>query len=273
MFRRSTLSIRWRRRGGNWERDPARADDMAGMQKTIHRAQLPIPRRRLPRFAPRDRSRARRLTRGGAPVVGRRAANGGVALGRCVRVLRQSATAPAFLAQVHHRVSSTQVRQCKSPATDFCTTLPCRERSLRSRLALVAERTPREYATKSRQEVSRCYAICHPTRASVLDAATRPAPLNSAGGFVTGVCMGRQPVSRGLHFTSGGTASLAADRMASSLWQDPVSHRERPGARLTRRDEGAYSAYVTEEQRSSGGMHGRSNAAGLLPQAARCQEA
>ena len=53
--------------------------------------------------------------------------------------------------------------------------------------------------------------------------------------------------------------------------QNPASHRDRPyqcRARLTRREEGAYSQYVTDEQRSSGGMHGRSNAAGLLPQAA-----
>ena len=38
---------------------------------------------------------------------------------------------------------------------------------------------------------------------------------------------------------------------------------------MTRREEGAYSQYVTDEQRSSGGMHPRSNAVGLLPQSAR----
>ena len=55
----------------------------------------------------------------------------------------------------------------------------------------------------------------------------------------------------------------------SSLWWNPASHRERQGGRLTRREEGAYSQYVTDEQRSSGGMHRRSNAARVSPLAVR----
>ncbi len=52
-----------------------------------------------------------------------------------------------------------------------------------------------------------------------------------------------------------------------SPWWNPASHRERRGARVARRDEEAYWAYSTEEQRSPGGMHRRSNAAGLSPRA------
>ena len=41
--------------------------------------------------------------------------------------------------------------------------------------------------------------------------------------------------------------------LASSPWRNPALHRERRGARLTRRDEGEYWAYLTEEQRSQAG--------------------
>ena len=72
------------------------------------------------------------------------------------------------------------------------------------------------------------------------------------------------------HYANTHHASILPDQedSASSLWQNPASHRDRGGARLTRREEGAYSQYVTDEQRSSGGMHRRSNAVGVLPQAA-----
>ena len=67
-------------------------------------------------------------------------------------------------------------------------------------------------------------------------------------------------------------AVIQSGMMSGSLWQNPASHREPPVSMPrpagTRREEGTYSQYVTDEQRSSGGMHRRSNAAGLLPQAA-----
>ena len=39
----------------------------------------------------------------------------------------------------------------------------------------------------------------------------------------------------------------------NSPWWNPASHRERRGARLTRREEGAYWAYATDEQRRQAG--------------------
>ena len=67
--------------------------------------------------------------------------------------------------------------------------------------------------------------------------------------------------------------------MKSPAWQ-----RERRGARVARRDDGAYLAYSTEEQRRPRGMYRRSRAAGLchgllvlamllLPTVAGAQEA
>ena len=52
--------------------------------------------------------------------------------------------------------------------------------------------------------------------------------------------------------------------------ENPALHRERRGARLTRREEGAYWAYATADCKQSvrttqsGGMHRRSNAAGTF---------
>ena len=42
-------------------------------------------------------------------------------------------------------------------------------------------------------------------------------------------------------------------RTHCSPWWNPASHRERRGARLTRREEGAYWAYATDEQRRQAG--------------------
>ena len=50
-----------------------------------------------------------------------------------------------------------------------------------------------------------------------------------------------------------------------SPWCNPASYRDRGGAGLARREEGAYSQYVTDEQRRPDGMHRRSNAAGVSP--------
>ena len=46
---------------------------------------------------------------------------------------------------------------------------------------------------------------------------------------------------------------IVADPSLSSPWWNPASHRERRGARLTRREEGAYWAYATDEQRRQAG--------------------
>ena len=61
------------------------------------------------------------------------------------------------------------------------------------------------------------------------------------------------------------------ERMASSPWLNPASHRDGRRARLTRREEGAYWPYATDEQRSAAGMRRPSNAAGLLPRTARLE--
>ena len=53
----------------------------------------------------------------------------------------------------------------------------------------------------------------------------------------------------------------------SSPWQNPALHRERRGACLTRREEGAYWAYATEEQRSQAGCIAGRMRRGLLPRA------
>ncbi len=55
---------------------------------------------------------------------------------------------------------------------------------------------------------------------------------------------------------------------ATSPWQKSVSHREWPGTRPARREEGAYRAIFDRGATMPGGMHGRSNAARLLPRAA-----
>ena len=57
-------------------------------------------------------------------------------------------------------------------------------------------------------------------------------------------------------------------RAASSPWRNPASRRDRRDARLARREERAYPAYASDEQRSPSGMDRRSNAAGLSPRAA-----
>ena len=49
-------------------------------------------------------------------------------------------------------------------------------------------------------------------------------------------------------------------RALSSPWQKSREHRDRDCARRTRRSEGAYREYVTEEQRSPRTMQTRSNA-------------
>ena len=67
----------------------------------------------------------------------------------------------------------------------------------------------------------------------------------------------------------GGSAGWRTRQDASSPWQKSVSHREWPGARPARRDEEAYRAISDRGATMLGGMHGRSNAARLLPRAAR----
>ena len=54
----------------------------------------------------------------------------------------------------------------------------------------------------------------------------------------------------------------------SSPWWNPALHRERRGARLTRREEGAYWAYATDEQRSQAGCIAARMQRGLSPRAA-----
>lgn len=201
MFRRSTLSIRWRSGvGGGQLGGRSCAPGRYGRNAEND----------LSGAAPHPPAAAA-AARAGRQIASATAANArwAAAYARCTRGLPP----PAFLAKACHRVSSTQVRQWELPTTDFCLTLPCRERSLRSRLVLVPERTPREYATKSCQEVSQLHANGYPTRTS----ASRPAPLNPEGAIFSGVSMGCRPVSRGLHFTSGSAASLAADRMATTI--------------------------------------------------------
>ena len=55
----------------------------------------------------------------------------------------------------------------------------------------------------------------------------------------------------------------------NSPWRNPASHRDKRGARLTRREEGAYRPCATDEQRSSAGMRCPSNAAGISPRAVK----
>ena len=69
--------------------------------------------------------------------------------------------------------------------------------------------------------------------------------------------------------------SVANGGAASSLWWKPGERRERGGARLTRRVREEYRVYFDRnatpsaaKRRGSGGMHRRSNAAGVSPQAA-----
>ena len=55
----------------------------------------------------------------------------------------------------------------------------------------------------------------------------------------------------------------------SSPWWNPASHRERRGARLTRREEGAYWAYATDEQRRQAGCIAARMQRGPPPRAVR----
>ena len=59
--------------------------------------------------------------------------------------------------------------------------------------------------------------------------------------------------------------------LPSSPWWNPALHRERRGARLTRREEGAYWAYVTDEQRSQAGCIAARMQRGFSPRA-RCRQ-
>ena len=54
-----------------------------------------------------------------------------------------------------------------------------------------------------------------------------------------------------------------------SPWWNPASHRERRGARLTRREEGAYWAYATDEQRRQAGCIAARMQRGLSPRAVK----
>ncbi len=60
---------------------------------------------------------------------------------------------------------------------------------------------------------------------------------------------------------------IAADGYLDSPWWNPASHRERRGARLTRREEGAYWAYATDEQRRQAGCIAARMQRGLSPRA------
>ena len=55
----------------------------------------------------------------------------------------------------------------------------------------------------------------------------------------------------------------------NSPWWNPASHRERRGARLTRREEGAYWAYATDEQRRQAGCIAARMQRGLSPRAVK----
>ena len=55
----------------------------------------------------------------------------------------------------------------------------------------------------------------------------------------------------------------------NSPWWNPASHRERRSARLTRREEGAYWAYATDEQRRQAGCIAARMQRGLSPRAVK----
>ena len=59
----------------------------------------------------------------------------------------------------------------------------------------------------------------------------------------------------------------------NSPWWNPASHRERRGARLTRREEGAYWAYATDEQRRQAGCIAARMQRGLSPRAVKVSSA
>ena len=59
----------------------------------------------------------------------------------------------------------------------------------------------------------------------------------------------------------------SSDGAATARGESPALHRERRGARLTRREEGAYWAYVTDEQRSQAGCIAARMQRGLSPRA------
>ena len=64
-------------------------------------------------------------------------------------------------------------------------------------------------------------------------------------------------------------ASSLGNQVLSSPWWNPASYRERRGARLTRREEGAYWAYATDEQRRQAGCIAARMQRGLSPRAVR----
>ncbi len=72
---------------------------------------------------------------------------------------------------------------------------------------------------------------------------------------------------------SGGSAeekipATIQDIGACGPWRNPREHRERRGARLARRDKGAYRPYATAEQRSQAGCIVARMPRGLSPRAA-----